>query len=53
MKKESENCEEKYEIVIKKLGRHDPLEINIMSERQIQEVLMTIGKLNLRGAWGS
>ncbi len=53
MKKEIENCGEKYEIVIKKIGIEDPLETNIMSERQIQEVLMTIGKLNLRGVWGS
>lgn len=53
MKREIESCEEKYEIIIKKLGKQDPLEINIMSEKQIQEVLVMIGKLNLRGAWGS
>lgn len=53
MKKEIENCEEKYEIVIKKVGEKAPLETDIMSERQIQEVLMIIGKLNLRSAWVS
>lgn len=53
MGRESQNSEEKYEIVIKKVGREDPLETDIMSEREIQEILMMIGKLNLRGSWVS
>lgn len=49
----NQNSEEKYEVIIKKIGREDPIETNIMCEKEIQEILMVIGKLNLRSAWGS
>jgi hypothetical protein len=45
--------EDKYEIVVKKIGRKDPVEKNILGEKETQEVLRVIGMLNLRSALAS
>ncbi len=44
--------EDRYEIVIRKVGRDDPVEVNVMDDRATQEILRTIGVLNLRSAFG-
>jgi hypothetical protein len=43
--------EDKYEISIKKFGRNELVETDIMNDRETQEVLYLIGKLNLRSAY--
>jgi len=48
--KDNENGD-KYEIIIKKFGRNELVETDIMGERETQEVLYLIGKLNLRSAY--
>ncbi|MFH1201808.1 MAG: hypothetical protein V1674_02830 [Candidatus Omnitrophota bacterium] len=53
MKRIEQRDEDRYEIVIKKVGRDEPLEANIMGDRETQEVLRVIGILNLRSAWAS
>jgi len=53
MRREEQYSEDKYEIVIKKVGRDEPLEANIMGDSETQEILRVIGILNLRSAWAS
>ena len=53
MRREEQCVEDRYEIVIKKVGRDEPLEANIMGDRETQEILRVIGILNLRSAWAS
>ena len=45
--------EDKYEIIIRKVGRDEPLEANVMGEKETQEILRIIGIFNLRSAWAS
>jgi hypothetical protein len=50
------NCREKedrYEIIIKKFGNEEPIETDIMGDRETQEILHLIGELNLRSAFAS
>ncbi len=50
MSKELEKEDDKYEIVIRKIGRRIPVETDIMNDREIQTVLYCIGMLNLRNS---
>jgi len=51
MKQDPKEKEDKYEIIIKKFGGQDPVEIDVMGDRETMEVLRLIGKLNLRSAF--
>jgi hypothetical protein len=53
MKTTGKEKEERYEIIIKKCGMDEPVETDIMGERETREVLYLIGKLNLRSAFAS
>jgi hypothetical protein len=53
MKRVDFDGEEKYEIVIIKVGKDDFIETYVLDYWQIQEILSVLGKLNLRSAWGS
>jgi len=53
MKRNSGDKEDKYEIIIKKCGREDPVETDIMGDRETMEILELIGRLNLRSAFAS
>jgi hypothetical protein len=44
---------DKYEIIIKRFGRDELIETDIMGDRETQEVLQLIGELNLRSAFAS
>ena len=46
-------AEDKYEIIIRKVGRDEPVEENIMGDKETQEILRIIGVFNLRSAWAS
>ncbi len=50
---QEQSCEDKYEIVIRKVGRDEPIEQNVMGDKETQEILKIIGILNLRSAWAS
>jgi len=45
MKRKFDQPEDRYEIVIRKLGAVDPVETDVMSDSQTQEVLYFIGRL--------
>lgn len=51
MRAESRVKEDRYEIIIKRLGRNDPVEKDVLGDRETQEVLYLIGRLNLRSAF--
>ena len=51
MKRKCREEEDKYEIVIRKFGENEPVETDIMDDRQTQEILHLIGELNLRSAF--
>jgi hypothetical protein len=51
MRTESKGNEDRYEIIIKKLGRKDPVEKDVLGDRETQQVLQLIGRLNLRSAF--
>lgn len=53
MKRDANEKEERYEIIVKKFGGNDPVETNVMGDRETMEVLRLIGKLNLRSAFAS
>jgi len=53
MNRQEQINEDRYEIIIKKVGREDPIEENVMGDRETQEILRVIGILNLRSAWAS
>jgi hypothetical protein len=53
MKRNKEDQGDKYEIIIKRFGSKDPVEIDIMGDRETREILYLIGKLNLRSAFAS
>jgi hypothetical protein len=53
MKTHSQNSDDRYEIIIKKFGKNDPVEIDVMGDDETQEVLRLIGRLNLRSAYAS
>jgi hypothetical protein len=53
MKRNVKDTEDKYEIIIKKCGRKDPVEIDVMNDRETREILHFIGRLNLRSAFAS
>ena len=53
MKEHRQEREDKYEIVVKKIGRKVPVEKNILGDKETQEVLRVIGMLNLRSALAS
>ena len=53
MNRQEQINEDRYEIIIKKVGREDPIEENVMGDRETQEILKVIGILNLRSAWAS
>lgn len=42
--------EDRYEVIVRKVGEIDPVEMNVLMDRQIQEVLYLIGRLNSRNA---
>ena len=50
---ERDEKEDKYEIIIKKFGGKDPVETDIMGDRETMEILQLIGRLNLRSAFAS
>jgi len=50
---QKQSNEDKYEIVIRKVGRDEPLEANVMGDKETQEILRIIGIFNLRSAWAS
>jgi hypothetical protein len=51
MRTESRKQEDRYEIIIKRLGRQNPVEKDIMGDRETQQILQLIGRLNLRSAF--
>jgi hypothetical protein len=51
MEKTHKEKEDKYEIIIKKLGREELIETDVMGDRETQEILRLIGELNLRSAF--
>ncbi len=51
MEKTYKEKEDKYEIIIKRLGRDELIETDIMGDRETQEILQLIGELNLRSAF--
>ena len=53
MGKQVQHKDERYEIIIKRLGGNDPVEIDVMGDYETQEVLRLIGRLNLRSAYAS
>jgi hypothetical protein len=53
MKKHVNDKEEKYEIIIKRRGSKDPVEIDIMGDSETREILRLIGLLNMRSAFAS
>ncbi len=53
MNRQEQINEDRYEIIIKKVGRENPIEENVMGDRETQEILRVIGILNLRSAWAS
>lgn len=42
-----QDCD-RYEIVVKRVGRSDPLETNVLGEKETQKILRLIGLLNLQ-----
>ena len=50
MKRREKMEEERYEIIIKKLGDDEPVETDVMGDSETREILHLIGRLNLRGA---
>jgi hypothetical protein len=53
MEKIYKEKEDKYEIIIKRFGRDELIETDIMGDRETQEILQLIGELNLRSAFAS
>jgi hypothetical protein len=53
MEKENRDSEDQYEIIIKKLGKEELVEIDVMGDRETREVLHLIGRLNSRSAFAS
>jgi len=51
MEHDAKEKEDRYEIIIKKFGGQDPVEVDVMGDRETMEVLQLIGKLNLRSAF--
>ena len=52
MRLETQISEDRYEIVIKKVGASYPIEIDVLGDSQTQVILRVIGLLNLRSAQG-
>ena len=50
MKRQFEQNDDKYEIIIRKVGQRMPVETDIMNDLQIQAVLYFIGMMNLRNS---
>jgi hypothetical protein len=51
MKRMNSKEEDRYEIVIRKYGDDQPIETDVMGDRETQEILHLIGELNLRSAF--
>ncbi len=48
--RQEQEQEDRYEVIVRKVGEIDPVEMNVLMDRQIQEVLHLIGRLNSRNA---